>query len=117
MDVWHLLQFLVAFASVAAHGAAEQTARVAAVAALIHAAEGDQGDHEVPGLQRAQAQGQGVPGWSLLGRMHGWWDCRSLSNTTRRITRMRGTPTPTSTGHPASERPNTVSGTRQKMTR
>lgn len=51
---------------------------------------------------------------SFPGRMRGQRDCRRLRTTTRRITKMIGTPTPTSTGQPASERPNTASGVRKK---
>ena len=72
VDVWHLLQVLAALAAAAACGAAEQTAGTAAdaaaAAARVCAAKGDQGDHAVPGLQRAHAQGQEVPGLELTGQ-------------------------------------------------
>lgn len=51
---------------------------------------------------------------SFPGRMREQRDCRMLRTTTTRIRKMMGTPTPTSTGQPASERPNTASGIRKK---
>lgn len=75
VDVLHLLQFPAALATAAARAAqqaadaaAEAAADAAAAAAASLAVAGVQGDHAVPGLQRAHAQGQEVPILEHLGQ-------------------------------------------------
>lgn len=72
VDVLLLHGVLAALATAAARGAAEPAAEAAAdaaaAAAVPHAAAGGQRDRDVPGLQRAHAQGQEVPGLEHLGQ-------------------------------------------------
>ena len=53
---------------------------------------------------------------SFCGKEPGQKDCRILRTTTSKITRTMGDATPTSTGQPIRERPNTARGIRRKKT-